>query len=118
MIVGAQWGHQLSLDHSRKKLFPPGQVLPIHGSLTRKQGVGERHKSSRLGACCTSGPFVQPSCCNPNPSLARQASCTLPRAEELANHRVKFQVSCLKSKRGCNLPDCFHTVLSLAQGSI
>ena len=51
----------------RKKLFPPGRVLPIHGSLKRKRGVGERHKSSRVGACCTSGLLVHAPRCTPTP---------------------------------------------------
>ena len=66
--------------------------FPSHGSLKRKRGVGERHKSSRLGACLHFRLLHPRISLHSNPSLALQASCTLPRAEEVANHRVKFQV--------------------------
>ena len=75
----------------RKKLFPPGQLFPIHEGLKRKRGVGERHKSSRLGAFLHFRPLHPRISLHPNPSLALQASHTLRRAEELAKHQVKLQ---------------------------
>ena len=53
-------------------------------------------KGPEAQASTQSGIFVV----LPNPSLALQASCTHPRAEELANHRVKFQLSGAPSGAG------------------